>query len=30
MDLDDVLCGMYQTKGPLVNYISFKSFKRIR
>jgi hypothetical protein len=30
IDLDDLLCDLYRTKGPLVNYISFKIFKRIR
>ncbi len=30
IDLDDVLCDLYRTKGPLVDYISFKNFKRIR
>lgn len=30
IDLDDVLCDLYRTKGPLVDYISFKIFKRIR
>ena len=30
IDLDDVLYDLYRTKGPLVGYISFKNFKRIR
>ena len=28
--LDELPCGIHQTKCPLVDYIDFKSFKRIR